>query len=73
MGTVFAGMNPAGTRVAIKRMHVEHAQDSDFRARFHREVQVLQCRSCSASRATASSRSWKPTPPQTSRGSQPLT
>jgi serine/threonine protein kinase len=38
MGTVLAGLDPAGLRVAVKLIHQEHAGDSEFRARFRREV-----------------------------------
>jgi serine/threonine protein kinase len=38
MGTVHAGLAPDGTRVAVKVIHPERAQDPEFRARFHREV-----------------------------------
>ncbi|MFF0170896.1 serine/threonine-protein kinase [Streptomyces prasinus] len=40
MGTVHAGLDPAGTRVAVKVVHAMQAQDSEFRARFRREVQL---------------------------------
>ncbi|MDH6228173.1 hypothetical protein M2169_005143 [Streptomyces sp. MJP52] len=38
MGTVHAGIAPDGTRVAVKVIHPERAQDPEFRARFRREV-----------------------------------
>lgn len=41
MGTVFAATDGAGARLAVKTVHPHQAQDQDFRARFHREVQVL--------------------------------
>ncbi|MFI7407711.1 serine/threonine-protein kinase [Streptomyces sp. NPDC049627] len=40
MGTVHAGLDPAGLRVAVKIIHAEHAEDPEFRARFRREVQL---------------------------------
>ncbi|MFJ2477822.1 serine/threonine-protein kinase [Streptomyces sp. NPDC087659] len=40
MGTVHAGLDPAGMRVAVKVVHAAHAEDPEFRARFHREVQL---------------------------------
>ncbi|MEU9240874.1 serine/threonine-protein kinase [Streptomyces sp. NPDC048385] len=40
MGTVHAGVTSDGTRVAVKVVHPEHAQDSEFRARFRREVEL---------------------------------
>ncbi|MEH0638345.1 serine/threonine-protein kinase [Streptomyces bottropensis] len=38
MGTVHAGVTPDGTRVAVKVIHSEQAQEPEFRARFAREV-----------------------------------
>lgn len=38
MGTVLAGLDPAGLRVAVKLIHREQAGDPEFRARFRREV-----------------------------------
>lgn len=38
MGTVLAGLDPAGLRVAVKVIHREQAGDPEFRARFRREV-----------------------------------
>ncbi|MFG2647833.1 RodZ domain-containing protein [Streptomyces sp. NPDC048436] len=38
MGTVLAGLDTAGLRVAVKLIHQEHAGDHEFRARFRREV-----------------------------------
>ncbi|MEV0300787.1 serine/threonine-protein kinase [Streptomyces prasinus] len=40
MGTVHAGVAPDGTRVAVKVIHPEQAQDPEFRARFKREVEL---------------------------------
>jgi eukaryotic-like serine/threonine-protein kinase len=40
MGTVHAGLDPAGTRVAVKIVHAAQAQDPEFRARFRREVRL---------------------------------
>lgn len=40
MGTVHAGLAADGTRVAVKVIHPEQAQEPDFRARFRREVDV---------------------------------
>ncbi|MCM2388280.1 serine/threonine-protein kinase [Streptomyces albipurpureus] len=40
MGTVHAGLDPSGLRVAIKLVHASHAEDPEFRARFRREVQL---------------------------------
>ncbi|MCX4626476.1 serine/threonine-protein kinase [Streptomyces sp. NBC_01443] len=40
MGTVHAGLDPAGLRVAVKVVHPAHAEDPEFRARFRREVQL---------------------------------
>jgi serine/threonine protein kinase len=40
MGTVHAGVAPDGTRVAVKVVHPEQAQDPEFRARFKREVEL---------------------------------
>ncbi|GIH72029.1 hypothetical protein Mth01_42820 [Sphaerimonospora thailandensis] len=41
MGTVFAGVNRRGERVAVKLIHPSLAGDDEFRARFAREVAVL--------------------------------
>lgn len=41
MGTVYAALGPDGRRVAVKAVHAQQAADPQFRARFHREVQVL--------------------------------
>ncbi|MEU2234982.1 serine/threonine protein kinase [Streptomyces vietnamensis] len=40
MGTVHAGLDPAGLRVAVKVIHPAQAEDPEFRARFRREVQL---------------------------------
>ncbi|MET7697352.1 serine/threonine-protein kinase [Streptomyces sp. NPDC005485] len=40
MGTVYAGIAPDGTRVAVKVIHPAQAGDPEFRARFRREVQL---------------------------------
>ncbi|MFE2554027.1 serine/threonine-protein kinase [Streptomyces sp. NPDC059355] len=40
MGTVHAGLDPAGLRVAVKLVHAAHAADAEFRARFRREVRL---------------------------------
>jgi hypothetical protein len=40
MGTVHAGLDPAGLRVAVKVIHSAYATDPEFRARFRREVQL---------------------------------
>ncbi|WP_435859316.1 serine/threonine-protein kinase [Streptomyces tanashiensis] len=38
MGTVHAGLDPQGVRVAVKVVHPAQAEDPEFRARFRREV-----------------------------------
>ncbi|MFD8953768.1 serine/threonine protein kinase [Streptomyces xanthophaeus] len=38
MGTVHAALAPDGTRVAVKVIHQAQSEDSEFRARFRREV-----------------------------------
>ncbi|MFC8373160.1 serine/threonine-protein kinase [Streptomyces sp. NPDC057239] len=40
MGTVHAGVGSDGTRVAVKVVHSEQAQEPEFRARFRREVEL---------------------------------
>ncbi|MFE7109880.1 serine/threonine-protein kinase [Streptomyces sp. NPDC057575] len=40
MGTVYAGLDAAGLRVAVKVVHPAQADDAEFRARFRREVQL---------------------------------
>ncbi|MFG2880683.1 serine/threonine-protein kinase [Streptomyces sp. NPDC048337] len=40
MGTVHAGLDDAGLRVAVKVIHPAQAEDAEFRARFRREVQL---------------------------------
>ncbi|MDQ0846491.1 serine/threonine protein kinase [Streptomyces sp. V1I6] len=40
MGTVHAGVAPDGTRVAVKVVHPEQAEEPEFRARFKREVEL---------------------------------
>ncbi|MGW9118310.1 serine/threonine-protein kinase [Streptomyces sp. NPDC055663] len=40
MGTVFAGLDAAGLRVAVKVVHPAQADDAEFRARFRREVKL---------------------------------
>ncbi|MFF7970254.1 protein kinase [Streptomyces sp. NPDC007905] len=40
MGTVHAGVTSDGTRVAVKVIHAEQAQEPEFRARFRREVEL---------------------------------
>jgi WD40 repeat protein len=42
MGQVFLGRSPGGRMVAVKVIHPERVHDSDFRARFRREVQAAQ-------------------------------
>lgn len=41
MGVVFAGIDTLGVRVAVKLIHASYASDSEFRARFAREISVL--------------------------------
>ncbi|MFJ2033956.1 serine/threonine protein kinase [Streptosporangium sp. NPDC087985] len=41
MGVVFAGIDTLGVRVAVKLIHASYASDSEFRARFTREISVL--------------------------------
>ncbi|MEV8626926.1 serine/threonine-protein kinase [Streptomyces sp. NPDC051079] len=40
MGTVHAGLDPSGLRVAVKVIHPAQAEDPEFRARFRREVHL---------------------------------
>ncbi|MGX4688284.1 serine/threonine protein kinase [Streptomyces sp. JNUCC 63] len=40
MGTVHAGVTPDGTRLAVKVIHPQQAQEPEFRARFKREVEL---------------------------------
>ncbi|MER7536941.1 protein kinase [Streptomyces sp. NPDC097704] len=40
MGTVHAGLDRTGLRVAVKIIHPAQAEDPEFRARFRREVQL---------------------------------
>ncbi|MFF4748072.1 serine/threonine protein kinase [Streptomyces sp. NPDC001268] len=40
MGTVHAGLDATGLRVAVKVVHPLQAEDPEFRARFRREVQL---------------------------------
>ncbi|NNH71902.1 serine/threonine protein kinase [Nocardia uniformis] len=40
MGRVLLGQAPTGRLVAVKQIHRHLAKDSEFRARFHREVQA---------------------------------
>lgn len=42
MGVVYAGVDRAGQRVAVKVIHRELAHDPEFRARFAREVALLR-------------------------------
>jgi hypothetical protein len=42
MGVVYAGLSAAGERVAVKVVHPELAHDQEFRARFAREVALLE-------------------------------
>nr|WP_275418798.1 serine/threonine-protein kinase [Streptomyces sp. SID13666] len=42
MGTVYAATGRDGRRIALKVVHAQQAADPQFRARFHREVQVLR-------------------------------
>src|SRR5215475_10190861 len=42
MGQVFLGVSPSGRKVAVKMIHVSHAHDAEFRARFAREVAAAQ-------------------------------
>ncbi|MFF9819834.1 serine/threonine-protein kinase [Streptomyces sp. NPDC014006] len=40
MGTVYAALSAGGERLAVKVVHPAHAANSEFRARFRREVQL---------------------------------
>ncbi|WP_216372884.1 hypothetical protein [Streptomyces sp. 6-11-2] len=40
MGTVYAALDAAGERMAVKVVHPAQAADEEFRARFRREVQL---------------------------------
>ncbi|MFE4256133.1 serine/threonine-protein kinase [Streptomyces sp. NPDC056910] len=40
MGTVYAALGPSGERLAIKVVHPAYAENTEFRARFRREVQL---------------------------------
>ncbi|WOX19886.1 serine/threonine-protein kinase [Streptomyces solicathayae] len=40
MGAVFAVVDPAGLRLAVKVIHPAHAANDEFRARFRREVRL---------------------------------
>ncbi|MGW5248286.1 protein kinase domain-containing protein [Streptomyces sp. NPDC004129] len=42
MGTVFAATDAAGNKLAVKVVHHQQAEDPEFRARFHHEVEVLR-------------------------------
>ncbi|MEV4568621.1 protein kinase [Nonomuraea sp. NPDC049419] len=42
MGVVYAGVDAAGLRAAVKLIHDSHAADQEFRARFRREVAMLR-------------------------------
>lgn len=42
MGTVYAALDVAGERMAVKVVHPAQAADDEFRARFRREVQLSQ-------------------------------
>lgn len=42
MGVVYAAISPNGSPVAVKTVHAEYAENSDFRARFAREVALLR-------------------------------
>ncbi|MET8142123.1 serine/threonine-protein kinase [Sphaerisporangium sp. NPDC005288] len=41
MGVVFAGIDGRGVRVAVKLIHGTYASDPEFRARFAREISIL--------------------------------
>ncbi|MFJ4767685.1 protein kinase [Streptomyces uncialis] len=40
MGTVYAALDPAGERTAVKVIHPSQTEDPEFRARFRREVEL---------------------------------
>ena len=42
MGEVFLGASPGGRKVAVKLIHPVHAQDTQFRERFAREIEAAQ-------------------------------
>jgi serine/threonine protein kinase len=42
MGIVYAGVDPAGRRAAVKLIHDMHATNQEFRVRFRREVAMLR-------------------------------
>lgn len=42
MGIVYAGVDSAGRRAAVKLIHDMHAADQEFRVRFRREVAMLR-------------------------------
>jgi hypothetical protein len=42
MGVVFFGRSPGGLAVAVKLIHLEFAQNADFRRHFRREVQACK-------------------------------
>ncbi|WP_051061312.1 serine/threonine-protein kinase [Nocardiopsis prasina] len=42
MGVVYAALAPDGQAVAVKTVHVEYAENPDFRGRFAREVTLLR-------------------------------
>ncbi|GAA2822914.1 hypothetical protein GCM10020220_009280 [Nonomuraea rubra] len=42
MGVVYAGVDAAGQRAAVKLIHHTHAADPEFRIRFRREVAMLR-------------------------------
>nr|WP_234401956.1 serine/threonine-protein kinase [Thermobifida halotolerans] len=67
MGVVFAATNGDGTCVAVKLIHAEHATDTDFRARFTREVELMRrvagvCAVAVLDADTGARRPWLATP-----------